>query len=238
VKEQNDIDNLFKSKLSNKTFELKDSYLADFEQQLDAYNNTKKRGLLWFVFAGAMAFVLLYDFVVLPQFNTKTVENVPELKTDTNNKHNNSTNITTSAKEDKQTIPTKENTNVLDTIEEPSDYTTKESKNNTITTQSNTLQNNNSAIDANVPNHKKDNTGNTAINNKLQDNGATVPNSEDNAETAPAVINQAPEQSTPDVYIDDTIRRSVVIVDTIVKRDTITVVDTVKRKIRLFKKKR
>jgi len=39
---------------------------------------------------------------------------------------------------------------------------------------------------------------------------------------------------TPDVYLDDTIRRQVIIIDTIVKRDTIIINDTIKNKIRLF----
>ena len=42
----------------------------------------------------------------------------------------------------------------------------------------------------------------------------------------------------PKVFIDDTIRRKVIIIDTVIQRDTIIVNDTIKNKIRLFKKKR
>ena len=221
MKEQNDIDQFFESKLNKQTFELKDAYLADFEAQLDVYNK-KKRGYVWFIFGALIAFTALYDFVLLPNQTNELTYKVEELKeTNFNIPINNNTGTVNNFKASKITdqLQNLENgiepTNTTKSlVEKPSSLVKEETK-----------------IEQNKTNNQAKETENvtTILETKTIDSNVNLP-------SIPSSLEK--KIKTPTVYLDDTIRRKVVIIDTIVQRDTVVISDTIKNSMRLFKKKK
>jgi len=239
LKNNNNIDQLFERKLNNQSFELKDSYITDFESNLDVYNK-KGKGFFWLFFAvTSLTIGIVYDFVILPSFNTPATQ---ELSI------NSSNSLRKKSKNQKETNienPVFINRFDLGTIENTSDVT----KKNSIVNNTNTEEFSLSKVAlSNVANLAKNNKGK----NFAQTNNTALPfdskenkvSSEDtkhskklNNQSNTAVNLSVPETKVPDVYIDDTIRRQVFVIDTIIIKDTIIVTDTIKRKFRLFKKK-
>ncbi len=59
MKFENDIDKLFKDKLSNREFEIKDSYIANLEKSLDDQKKYRRRFLITI-----FLLVLLASFII------------------------------------------------------------------------------------------------------------------------------------------------------------------------------
>ncbi|MCT4581633.1 MAG: hypothetical protein N4A35_09470 [Flavobacteriales bacterium] len=242
MKEQNDIDQLFKSKLNQKSFELKDSYLADFEQKLDAHNK-KGKGAFWFIFGALVAFTCLYDFSILPQFNHQShyiVEELKEIDFQTVEHESTTLSIITASKHlETSTTSTNELNTAKETVvkKTPSPYQTTALNNGSNSTTQRTkkhLLNKKAEKVTSKKSIMSDGLSNS-VTKKENANGISTTA----LDTLPILHKSiTPATSTPDVYLDDTIRRQVVIIDTIVKRDTVVINDTIKHRIRLFKKKR
>ncbi len=242
MKEKNDIDQLFKSKLNQKSFELKDSYLADFEQKLDMHNK-KGKGALWFIFGALIAFTCLYDFSILPRFNYQPqylVENLKQI--DFKNQHNEDSNLSIISSHQTPPTSTKSISNVENT--ELRENVKKTSAPNQTTTKTK-LNIDNKLRERQIPKGASENTTSinsaSSVRDSKQKNKSAEPNNmlitAKDSLVQPNNSIDTPIHS-PDVYIDDTIRRQVIIVDTVVRRDTVIINDTIKHKIRLFKKKK
>lgn len=223
--------------MNNQTFELKDAYLADFESKLDAYNK-KGKGLVWLLFGGVVLFTCFYDFLILPNFNNKQTYSIEKVTPFLKNKSENSTSKSVLPTTNSSSDDVKENKNdktIISSIsntQNSSDITHANSKNRS--TSNDVLQNKNQIQTTVSSNRNNDLTKNTTalkpeINSTITDSVTINSNTFDSTTTLPTIK----EEIKPVVvYIDDTIRRKVVIVDTVVINDTI------KNKIRLFKKKR
>ncbi len=247
MKNKNNIDQLFKSKLNNQSFELKDSYMADFEGQLDVYNK-KGKGLFWLFFAVASLTIgIVYDFVILPNFNSPIVNEIKASKSSTK----------------KQNTSLKHKDNALQ--KEPSFMNSNSvSKSNSVVIEnldlnrnletSNNLVEQDQQQENNIQTNSNKITKVTSYNNSVNKNTLTKTDSSIKSEKGAyqttkenegvsdekdktVTSKETPVIKTPDVYIDDTIRRQVFVVDTIIKKDTVIITDTIKRKFRLFKKK-
>ena len=243
MKEQNDIDQIFESKLNNNTFELKDTYLADFESKLDVYNK-KNKPFFWLVFSSLMVFTIVYDFIILPNQMIQPCYKITEVKEIQSNlncinepKHSSiniaqpNTNTADNLKENNHSIFSSliknEKETTTDFIKVESIVTSKNSK--TEISQPEILKTEPESSQIRTQKTKPDliKTQIEKINHNLDQDSSLLNKEPSNYD----------ESNSPDVYIDDTIRRQVFIVDTIVKIDTIVINDTIKNKIRLFKKK-
>lgn len=243
MKEQNDIDQIFESKLNNNTFELKDAYLADFESKLDVYNK-KNKTFFWLVFSSLMVFTIVYDFIILPNQIIQPCYKITEVKEIQNNlncinepKRSSinialpNTNTANNLKESNQSIFSSSTKNEKETT---TDFIKEES----IVTYKNTKKEiNHPEVLKTKPEAKRIGT----LKTKPDLIKTQIEKINHNSDLDSSLLNKEPfnynKPNSPDVYIDDTIRRQVFIVDTIVKIDTIVINDTIKNKIRLFKKK-
>lgn len=228
--------------MNNQTFELKDSYLGDFESKLDVYNK-KGKGLFWFIFGGLVLFTCIYDFSILPQYNLKQQYKIVKIKASTiNSKSAVSTSISDHKKE---TLLSSESI-----LEKNTNSLAKHSKNNTTTSKESFIQKpggqayheNKTASENNISLPKVtqfEKERKTELNTNT--NAISIAKMDDINKSTDSV---SPSLTSPKkdedviIYIDDTIRRKVVIIDTVVQRDTVVINDTIKNKIRLFKKKR
>lgn len=248
MKEKNNIDSLFESKLNNKTFELKDAYLADFENKLDIYNK-KRRGAVWYIFSSIATIMFLYGGYYIytsSKLNTESKYITKELEK-TNFINIEKTNKPTFTK--KHYTKSKNNYNINSTNKTKKNKPNKNNKINKLpSTYNKYLEYGEGGAEANTNNdfylykkdEKKQNINNETPSKNIDLENKPIDNKYKNKIDS-AIYNNIitkKQEETPVIYIDDTIRRKVVIVDTIVKRDTLIITDTIKNKIRLFKKKR
>ena len=246
MKNNKNIDQLFESKLNNQTFELKDSYMADFENKLEVYNK-KGKGYFWLIFAVAsISLGVVYDFVILPNFNTTISPRIASIKTAEQNNSTNSTQIQEESKLQKESSidnPAYLNSFDLDLIENKI-TDNNNNNNNSANDKLKEIASRSNSISNDVSTKARTNKGTDSKTENIKNSSSvekTIENSQlknNSIEQVNSIINTtAKEVKTPDVYIDDTIRRQVVVVDTIVRKDTVIITDTIKRKFRLFKKK-
>ena len=257
MKNNNNIDQLFESKLNNQSFELKDSYMADFEDKLDVHNK-KGKGYFWLIYAVAsMSLGIVYDYLILPNYNAPITEQA-------NNKTEHSTNRTLNiAAPVKATKSKSQETNI-----QASESNFENEISTTIGSVENEIPTTQTSASLVAIKSKKDSISpdNYSYNN-YTDRQSNAQSSNTNKDIKPLEISRGKnttgqinatnhidkvkgesQENIPidiittnspsvDVYIDDTIRRQVIIIDTIVKKDTIIITDTIKRQFRLFKKK-
>lgn len=239
MKEQNDIDQLFKSKLNNQSFELKDSYLANFESKLDVYNK-KGKGYIWLILGSLCAFTLLFDFVLLPKhIETSHLATSKIVVKDKGEKHiKKESNFYTKEIKVNKTKSSNliEETKIKDLIKNPTNPTYNK-------LNENTNLKNSKKLTIKKQQNKSLNTNKSFSSARLKEEVKTIEKEKkskliDSITSAIETPIKIEEIKKPDVYIDDTIRRKVIVVDTIIQYDTIIINDTIKNKIRLTKKKR
>lgn len=227
MKKQNNIDKIFESKLNTQTFELKEAYIADFEVKLDAYNKKRKR-FFWFILACLAPITLFYNFVIPP---TKVIEPNHHIKS-TSFKSESTDVKTASFKNSKFS-----NHSIL--IEETNTIDTLQNQQHISITPTNTQVKSISEI-PDLIRIEKSNDIDTLQTDNTPLFSPKISTPLDNRKQNTTTKSERPFEiiKIPDVFIDDTIRKQIIIFDTIIKRNTITINDTIKNKVRLFKKKK
>lgn len=225
--------------MNNQAFELKDAYLADFENKLDAYNK-KGKGIFWFLFGGMVLFTCFYDFAILPKHNKKQTYSIAkvipfhkvesDISTSAIQITNSSADITDNSVNDR-IINSRNTKNTLETTNTVSGNKILKHKTslNNIALQSN----------KNTDSQNSTNSDKTILNSDIEHTTVDSIDENKNLSDSTAILPTLKEEQKPEViYLDDTIRRKVVVIDTVVQRDTVVINDTIKNRIRLFKKKR